>query len=89
MKVFNINKDKTDLDDIGFGINRLHKGTKEQNKVCNSCDKLAVKEVRYQVGDSNQKATRIERYCQKTQYLHLHLQQHHQRYQHPDHKIQV
>lgn len=66
MKVLDINKDKTDLDDIGFGINRLHKRTKEHStQVCNSCDKLAVKELHYKMGDSDQKITRIERYCQK------------------------
>ncbi|HEU4469206.1 MAG TPA: hypothetical protein VFR61_09260 [Nitrososphaeraceae archaeon] len=32
---------------------------------CNSCDNYAVKEISTQVGDSDQKATRIERYCQK------------------------
>lgn len=32
---------------------------------CNSCDNYAVKEFSTQVGDSNQKATRIKRYCQK------------------------
>jgi hypothetical protein len=32
---------------------------------CNSCDNYAVKEFSTQVGESNQKATRIERYCQK------------------------
>ena len=32
---------------------------------CNSCNNYAVKLIEYQVGDSDQKATRIERYCQK------------------------
>lgn len=32
---------------------------------CNSCDQWATKLIESQVGDSDQKATRIERYCQK------------------------
>ena len=32
---------------------------------CNSCDNFAVKLIEYQVGDKEQKATRIERYCQR------------------------
>lgn len=32
---------------------------------CNSCDNYATKLIKYQVGDKEQKATRIERYCQR------------------------
>jgi hypothetical protein len=32
---------------------------------CNSCNQWATKLIEYQVGDKDQKATRIERYCQK------------------------
>jgi hypothetical protein len=40
---------------------------RELNKrdICNSCFQPATKLVKYQVGDSDQKATRLERYCQK------------------------
>ena len=33
--------------------------------ICNSCDQYATKLVTYQIGDKDQKATRIERYCQR------------------------
>lgn len=32
---------------------------------CNSCTQWATKLVKYQTGDFDQKATRLERYCQK------------------------
>jgi len=33
--------------------------------ICDSCYEVATKLVKYQVGDNEQKATRLERYCQK------------------------
>jgi hypothetical protein len=33
--------------------------------MCDSCYQVAIKLIKYQVGDREQKATRIERYCQK------------------------
>ena len=33
--------------------------------ICDSCFEVATKLVKYQVGDKEQRVTRIERYCQK------------------------
>lgn len=33
--------------------------------ICNSCYQVATKLVKYQVGDKEQKAIKIERYCQR------------------------
>lgn len=37
----------------------------DKRDFCDSCHELATKLVRYQVGDREQKITRLERYCQK------------------------
>jgi hypothetical protein len=37
----------------------------EKRDFCDSCHEIATKLVKYQVGNSERRATRIERYCHK------------------------
>ena len=66
MKITNIDIDKKELD-ILLTQTARHVIRKEfiRKHTCNSCDQWASKLIEYQVGDSDQKAIRIERYCQK------------------------
>ena len=64
MKISDIVPDNEQLQDIDkLPVSKRKELRREF--FCNSCNNYAVKEIRTQVGDSNQKATRIERYCQK------------------------
>ena len=54
-----------DLEQYKGTINKYESREYRNRYSCNSCDNIATKLVKYQVGDKEQKATRIERYCQR------------------------
>jgi len=53
------------LERVSKGHFRKDLINKYSDGICDSCNQFATKLVKYQVGDKGQKATRIERYCQK------------------------
>lgn len=72
MKIIDINKDKSKLEELGKRLEQVSKGhfrkdliNKYSDGICDSCNQFATKLVKYKVGDKGQKATRIERYCVK------------------------
>ena len=66
MKVVDISKDKEQLNKQLSKIRGKCRRKDFENRImCNSCNEFATKLVQYQVGDKEQKATRIEKYCQK------------------------
>ena len=64
MRITDIDVDKEELE-TQLAQQSGHILRKEfiRKHTCNSCDEWATKQVTYQMGDSNQKITRIERYC--------------------------
>lgn len=71
-KIVDINTDKEKLEElrkqfpsIGFGKSINNFIRRNCDGMCDCCFEFAVKQVKFQVGDKEQKATRIERYCQK------------------------
>jgi hypothetical protein len=65
-------KPKSKLEELGKRLEQVSKGhfrkdliNKYRDGICVSYNQFATKLVKYQVGDKGQKATRIERYCQK------------------------
>jgi hypothetical protein len=72
MKIIDVNKDKSKLEELGKRLEQVSKGyfckdliNKYSDGICDSCNQFVTKLVKYKLGDKGQKATRIERYCQK------------------------
>lgn len=51
---------KPKISDISIDKNKI---TSDKRDFCNSCNELETKLIKYQVGDKEQKAIRIERFC--------------------------